>query len=61
MKTSVGLNGKSILVTGSPGFIGACLVIRLLGELGVGVRRLDAGTDIGLGDLEEAVIVGLLA
>lgn len=32
-KTKVELNGKTILVTGSPGFIGAFLVIRLLKEL----------------------------
>ncbi len=33
MKQHVDLNGKNILVTGSPGFIGANLVIRLLKEL----------------------------
>ena len=32
-KTKIELNGKTILVTGSPGFIGANLVIRLLKEL----------------------------
>lgn len=32
-KTKIDLNGKTILVTGSPGFIGANLVIRLLKEL----------------------------
>ena len=35
-KTPVELNGKTILVTGSPGFIGAYLVIRLLKELNGG-------------------------
>ena len=33
MKQHVELNGKTILVTGSPGFIGANLVLRLLKEL----------------------------
>lgn len=33
MKTKVELNNKTILVTGSPGFIGANLVLRLLKEL----------------------------
>ena len=33
---NVELNGKTILVTGSPGFIGANLVIRLLGDLTAG-------------------------
>lgn len=33
MKKKIDLNGKKILVTGSPGFIGANLVIRLLKEL----------------------------
>lgn len=33
MKENIDLNGKSILVTGSPGFIGANLVIRLLGDM----------------------------
>ena len=32
-KTKVELNGKNILVTGSPGFIGANLVMRLLKEM----------------------------
>ena len=35
-KTRVELNGKTILVTGSPGFIGANLVLRLLKELTYG-------------------------
>ena len=36
MKTPVDLNNKTILVTGSPGFIGANLVRRLLKELSAG-------------------------
>ncbi len=36
-KTKIDLNGKNILVTGSPGFIGANLVLRLLSELKSGV------------------------
>ncbi len=52
MKTSVGLNGKSILVTGSPGFIGACLVIRLLGEL-------TGGTVVSLDNMNDYYEVSL--
>jgi len=37
MKQHVELNGKTILVTGSPGFIGANLVIRLLKEMAGGI------------------------
>ena len=33
MKNKIDLNNKTILVTGSPGFIGANLVLRLLKEL----------------------------
>ena len=33
MKKKIDLNGKTILVTGSPGFIGANLVLRLLREM----------------------------
>ena len=36
MKNKIELNGSSILVTGSPGFIGANLVLRLLSELSFG-------------------------
>ena len=35
-KVHIDLNNKSILVTGSPGFIGANLVLRLLKELNGG-------------------------
>lgn len=37
MKQKIDLNGKTILVTGSPGFIGANLVLRLLKELSFGI------------------------
>lgn len=36
MKNQINLNNKTILVTGSPGFIGANLVIRLLKEMTTG-------------------------
>ena len=36
-KTQIDLNNRTILVTGSPGFIGANLVLRLLKELSGGV------------------------
>ena len=41
MKTPVELNGKTILVTGSPGFVGANLVLRLL-------REMTSGTVVSL-------------
>ena len=37
MKQQIDLNGKTILVTGSPGFIGANLVLRLLSEIKNGI------------------------
>ena len=37
MKMHVDLNGKTVLVTGSPGFIGANLALRLLREMAGGV------------------------
>lgn len=46
IKTKVDLDNKTILVTGSPGFIGANLVIRLLRELSTGtVISLDSMND----------------
>ncbi len=43
-KQHIDLNGKTILVTGSPGFIGTNLVIRLLAELDSGtVISFDSG------------------
>ena len=46
MKTPIDLSGKKILVTGSPGFIGAALVMRLLKELtGSTVISLDNMND----------------
>ena len=36
MKQTVQLNGKCVLITGCPGFIGANLVIRLLGDMNSG-------------------------
>ncbi len=45
-KVKIDLNNKTILVTGSPGFIGANLVIRLLKELSGGtVVSLDNMND----------------
>ena len=52
MKTTVSLNNKTILVTGSPGFIGAYLVIRLL-------KELDAGTVISLDSMNDYYEVSL--
>ena len=45
-KAPVELNGKTILVTGSPGFIGANLVLRLL-------RELRGGTVISLDNMND--------
>ena len=45
-KVHIDLNGKTILVTGSPGFIGANLVLRLLKEMNTGtVVSLDNMND----------------
>ena len=46
MKKNVELNGKTILVTGSPGFIGANLVIRLL-------KEMSGGTVISLDNMND--------
>ena len=46
MKTKINLNGKSILVTGSPGFIGANLVLRLL-------KEMNSGTIVSLDNMND--------
>ena len=46
MKQHIDLNGKNILVTGSPGFIGANLVLRLL-------RYLSSGTVVSLDNMND--------
>ena len=46
MKTPVELNGKTVLVTGSPGFIGANLVLRLL-------REMNGGTVVSLDNMND--------
>ena len=46
MKQHIDLNGKTILVTGSPGFIGANLVIRL-------IREMDGGRIISLDNMND--------
>ena len=46
MKQHVDLNGKTILVTGSPGFIGANLVLRLL-------KEMNGGTVISLDNMND--------
>ncbi len=45
-KKKINLNGKTILVTGSPGFIGANLVVRLL-------RDMTSGTVISLDNMND--------
>ena len=52
MKQSVELNGKNILVTGSPGFIGAGLVMRLL-------KELSSGTIVSLDNMNDYYDVSL--
>ena len=46
MKQHIDLNGKTILVTGSPGFIGANLVLRLM-------KELKSGTVISLDNMND--------
>ena len=46
MKQHIELNGKTILVTGSPGFIGANLVLRLL-------KEMTSGTVISLDNMND--------
>ena len=46
MKQPVTLNGKTVLVTGSPGFIGANLVLRLL-------KEMTSGTVISLDNMND--------
>ncbi len=45
-KTKVELNGKTILVTGSPGFIGANLVLRL-------IKEMESGTVISFDSMND--------
>ena len=52
MKNILDLNNKTILVTGSPGFIGAALVIRLL-------RELRGGTIVSLDNMNDYYDVSL--
>ena len=51
-KQHIELNGSTILVTGSPGFIGANLVIRLLGDM-------SSGTIVSLDNMNDYYEVGL--
>lgn len=52
MKTQINLNDQTILVTGSPGFIGANLVMRLLSEM-------NGGTVISLDNMNDYYDVSL--
>lgn len=52
MKKKIDLNGKTILVTGAPGFIGTYLVIRLL-------KELSGGTIVSLDNMNDYYEVNL--
>ena len=52
MKQQIDLNGKTILVTGCPGFIGANLVIRLL-------KEMSGGTVVSLDNMNDYYDVSL--
>lgn len=52
MKTPINLNNKTILITGSPGFIGANVVIRLL-------QTLTSGTVVSLDNMNDYYEVSL--
>ena len=52
MKEHIDLNGKNILITGSPGFIGANLTLRLISEL-------SSGTIVSLDNMNNYYDVGL--
>ena len=51
-KTHIELNGKNVLVTGSPGFIGANVVLRIL-------REVSSGTVVSLDNLNDYYDPGL--
>ena len=60
MKKRIDINGKTILVTGSPGFIGANLVIRLLDEMSGGTvvsfDNMNGYYDVGLKEYRLSLI-----
>ncbi len=54
-KQQIKLNNKTILITGSPGFIGANLVVRLLTDISL----MNVGTIISLDDMNDYYNPGL--